>query len=157
MISQINTLYDQDFNHWIETTIKQIQERRFQEVDWQHLVEELETMGKSEKRAFASNLMVLIAHLLKLRVQADAPDSTKGSWYNSVIEHRARIKADLADNPSFNSLLEEAIAKAYKESRNLAIKQSKFAKSGVRLPKESEYSLECPFTADQILNEDFFT
>jgi hypothetical protein len=156
MVSQINALYERDFNRWLETTIQQIQERRFQEVDWEHLLEELVDMGKSEKRAFTSNLMVLLAHLLKLQVQADAPDSMKGSWYASVIEHRARVKADLADNPSFKNFLKEAVKKAYQEARNLAIKQGRFAKFGVRQSKESEYPLECPFICDQILDDDFY-
>jgi predicted DNA-binding ribbon-helix-helix protein len=156
MASQINALYERDFNRWIEVTIQQIQERRFQEVDWQHLLEELADMGKSEKRAFTSNLMVLLAHLLKLQVQADAPDSMKGSWYDSVVEHRARVKADLADNPSFKNFLDEAVKKAYKEARNLAIKQSKLAKLGIRQPSESEYPLECPFSCDQLLDDNFY-
>lgn len=156
MANQINVLYERDFNRWIEVTIQQIQERRFQEVDWQHLLEELEDMGKSEKRAFTSNLMVLLAHLLKLQVQADAPDSMKGSWYDSVVEHRARVKADLADNPSFKNFLDEAVKKAYKEARNLAIKQSKLVKLGIRQPSEFEYPLECPFSCDQLLDDNFY-
>ena len=68
-------------------------------------------MGKSEKRALESNLMVLLAHLLKLKIQHDAPDSMKGSWYSSIVEHRQRVLDNLADTPSLKSFLTEALEK----------------------------------------------
>lgn len=156
--TQLQTLYNHDYNLWRETIIKQIKENRFNEIDWEHLLEELEHMGKSEKRAFISNLMVLLAHLLKLTVQSDAPDymRVRGSWYDSVIEHRARVKKDLAENPSFKSFLESAIEEAYQQGRKLAIKQGKLAGFGVRKPIESEYPIGCPFTDEQILDDDFY-
>ncbi|ACK73270.1 protein of unknown function DUF29 [Gloeothece citriformis PCC 7424] len=150
------SIYDQDFNLWREITIQQIREGKFNQVDWEHLLEELEDMGKSEKRAFVSNLMVLITHLLKLKIQADAPDTMKGSWYDSVAEHRTRVKKDLDENPSYKNYLPEAVTKAYQDGRKLAIKQSKLAKLSVRQPSETEYPLECPFSLDQILDDDFY-
>ncbi|WP_013323823.1 DUF29 domain-containing protein [Gloeothece verrucosa] len=151
-----NTLYDQDFNQWRETTIQQIREGQFNQVDWEHLLQELEDLGRSEKRAFISNLMVLITHLLKLKIQADAPDTMKGSWYDSAAEHRTRVKKDLAENPSYKNYLPEAVNEAYKDARKLAIKQSKLAKLGVRKPAESEYPTECPFSLEQILDDDYY-
>ncbi|MFM6134181.1 MAG: DUF29 domain-containing protein, partial [Sphaerospermopsis kisseleviana] len=73
-------LYEQDFNLWRETLIIQIKEKHFHDIDWEHLLLELEDMGKSEKRSFLINLTILIAHLLKLIVQSDAPEMMKGSW-----------------------------------------------------------------------------
>jgi hypothetical protein len=79
-----NQLYERDFNVWRETIIKKIKQQDFNDIDWEHLLLELEDIGKSEKRSFLSNLTILIAHLLKLTVQADAPEMMKGSWYSSV-------------------------------------------------------------------------
>lgn len=107
-----NQLYDQDFNLWRESIIDQIKQHRFNEIDWEHLLLELEDMGKAEKRSFKSNLTILIAHLLKLTVQADAPETMRGSWYSSVTEHRFRIKKDLEENPSFKSYINEIIYQA---------------------------------------------
>ncbi len=59
----ITQLYEQDVNLWRENIIKQIKNKNFQSIDWEHLVTELEDMGKAEKRAFISNLTILIAHL----------------------------------------------------------------------------------------------
>ena len=80
----------------------------------------------------------------------------KGSWYSSITEHRFRIKKDLQENPSFKNYLYEVIFIAYADARKLAIKESKNAKLGVRKPDESEYSLDLPFTLEQLLDEDFY-
>ncbi len=150
------TLYDQDLQRWIEQTIGQLRNREFESLDIEHLIEELVDLGKSEKNTLKSNLMILLAHLLKLRVQSDAPDTMKMSWYSSVLEHRQRVLNNLADTPSLKSFLGEAVEKAYADGRKLAIKEGKLAKFGVRMPSESEYSLICPFSIEQILDEDFF-
>ena len=151
-----NQLYERDFNVWRETIIKQIKQQDFNDIDWEHLLLELEDMGKSEKRSFLSNLTILIAHLLKLTVKADAPEMMKGSWYSSVTEHRFRVKKDLEENPSFKNYLHEVIFIAYADARKLAIKESKNAKFGIRKPEETEYPLDFPFTIEQLLDEDFY-
>jgi hypothetical protein len=151
-----NTLYDRDLQRWIEQTIQQLREREFGSLDVEHLIEELVDLGKAEKNALKSNLTILLAHLLKLRVQHDVPDMMKGSWFSSVLEHRQRVLNNLADTPSLKNFLVEAVEKAYPDSRKLAIKEGKLAKFGVRVPEESEYPMVCPFSIEQILDEDFY-
>ncbi len=149
-------LYEQDFQQWIETTIYQLQKGDFSSLDIDNLIEELTELGKSEKRALESNLMILLAHLLKLKVQHDAPSSMKDSWYRSIIEHRQQVQKNLRDTPSLKSYLETAIKKAYSDGRKIAIKEGKLTKFGVRIPQENEYPENCPFTVEQILDEDFY-
>ncbi|NES20297.1 MAG: DUF29 domain-containing protein [Symploca sp. SIO3E6] len=149
-------MYQQDFNCWRENIIEQIKARNLSAIDWDNLLVELEEMGKSEKRAFISNLTILIAHLLKILVQTDAPDSMKGSWYSSVTEHRFRVQKDLQESPSLQSYLEEAIAKAYQDGRKLAIKEGKRASFGIRQPNPEDYPHQCPFTIEELLDEDFY-
>ena len=151
-----NQLYEQDFNLWRQSIIEQIKEHRFNDIDWEHLLVELEDMGKSEKRSFISNLTILIAHLIKLTVQSDAPEMMKGSWYSSVTEHRFRVNKDLEENPSFKNYITEILSKSYTDARKLAIKESKKAKLGVRKPTDAEYPLNCPFLIEQLLDEDFY-
>jgi hypothetical protein len=151
-----NTLYDRDLQRWIEQTIQQLREREFGSLDVEHLIEELVDLGKAEKNALKSNLTILLAHLLKLRVQHDVPDMMKGSWFSSVLEHRQRVLNNLADTPSLKNFLVEAVEKAYPDSRKLAIKEGKLAKFGVHVPEESEYPMVCPFSIEQILDEDFY-
>jgi hypothetical protein len=151
-----NTLYDRDLQLWIDQTIQQLKNREFNLLDIEHLIEELLDLGRAEKNALKSNLTILLAHLLKLRIQADAPDTMKGSWYSSVLEHRQRVLDNLTDTPSLKHILVETVEKAYPGSRNLAIKEGKLAKFGVRIPVDHDYPIECPFSIDQILDEDFY-
>lgn len=150
------TLYNQDFQFWIEQTIHQLQKREFESLDVEHLIEELIDLGRAEKNALKSNLKILLAHLLKLKVQADVPNTMKGGWYDSVVEHRQRVLDNLADTPSLKSFLVEVIEKAYPDARKVAIKESKFAIFGIRIPEESEYPTTCPFSIEQILDEDYY-
>ena len=62
----------------------------------------------------------------------------------------------MTDTPSLKSFLVEAIEKAYPDARKLAIKEGKLAKFGVRIPEQNEYPLICPFSIEQILDEDFY-
>jgi hypothetical protein len=151
-----NTLYDHDLQLWIEQTIDQLKNREFELIDIEHLIEELIDLGNSEKNRLKSNLKILLAHLLKLRVQSDAPDIIKGSWYSSVLEHRQRVLDNLEDTPSLKRFLGEAVEKAYTDGRKLAIKEGKLARFGLQIPEESNYPLICPFCVDQILDEDFY-
>ena len=142
----VKNLYDQDFQLWLSQTINQLENQRFDQLDLEHLIEELTDLGKSNKRSLESNLIILIAHLLKLKIQQDAPEMMKSSWLDSVSEHRQRILYDLEEIPSLKSHLKTAIAKVYPSSRKLAIKEGKRAKFGVRVPLKKEYPLDCPFT-----------
>jgi len=85
----LQTLYEQDFQGWIEQTIRYLEAGQFERLDAQHLIEELADLGRSERRALTSNLKILIAHLLKLLIQRDVPEQVKGSWYDSVLYYRA--------------------------------------------------------------------
>ncbi|PSF35448.1 DUF29 domain-containing protein [Aphanothece hegewaldii CCALA 016] len=149
------TLYNQDFQIWLEKTIASLKNRDFNTLDVENLIEELTELGKSEKRTLESNLMILLAHLLKLQVQHDAPSSMQ-EGYSSIIEHRQRVLKNLRHTPSLKSYLETAIQSAYSDARKIAIKESKLAKLGVRIPDEHEYPVICPFSVEQILDEDFF-
>ena len=134
-------LYENDFELCLSQTINQLENQQFDQLDLEHLIEELTDLGKSNKRSLESNLIILIAHLLKLKIQQDAPEMMKDSWLDSVSEHRQRVLYDLEEIPSLKSHLETAIAKVYPSSRKLAIKEGKRAKFGVRVPLEKEYPL----------------
>lgn len=152
----LEPLYEQDFQIWIDSTIQHLRNGQFESLDLEHLIEELNSLGKSEQNALKSNLMILLAHLLKVKVQFDAPDTMKMSWYNSIIEHRQRVLSSLEDTPSLKSFLVQAIEKAYPQACKLAIKESKFAALGVRIPDDSEYPNVCPFSLEQILDDNFY-
>lgn len=138
------TLYETDYQQWIETTVEKLHSRDYANVDWDNLIEEIEDMGRSERRSLESNLIVVLLLLLKWQYQ---PERRSGSWEGSIIEHRRRIKKALKESPSLKPYLESILAESYVE----AVKQA-LAETG--LPLET-FPLECPYELAALLNDDF--
>jgi len=141
----IQSLYEQDFNLWIQNHILLLKEQRFSEIDTAHLIEELEDMAKGDKREVVNRLIVLIAHLLKWQFQ---PSMRGNSWSSSINEQRTQLHYLLADMPSLKGYLTEAIDKAYAPAFKLASQDTK-------LPV-STFPDSCPYNQSQLLNEDFY-
>ena len=150
------SLYEQDLQRWIEETTKLLKNHDFNALDLDHLIEELNDLGNSSKLALESNLTILLAHLLKLTIQANVPETMKNSWYNSVDEHRQRIKKQLQKTPSLKSYWDTALAEAYPDAKKLAMKEGERAKFGISPPSPKDYPNTCPFSQAQILNDDFY-
>jgi hypothetical protein len=139
-----SSLYDQDFYLWIQTTAKQLKKGKFAEVDLANLIEEIESMGKSEKRAIKSNLIVVLMHLLKYKYQ---PEKRYNSWKGSIREHRRRLREAFVDSPSLKLYFEELLPMCYQDARKQASDET-----GLSL---DAFPVEFAFTADECLNEDF--
>ena len=95
--SNTNNLYNEDYYLWLQNTVQLLREGKFSEVDAANLIEEIEDMGKSEKRALESNLVVLLLHLLKYKYQ---PSKRTNNWKSNIREHRRRIRKAFRDSPS---------------------------------------------------------
>ena len=137
-------LYETDYLQWIETTAEKLHSRDYANVDWDNLIEEIEDMGRSERRSLESNLIVVLLHLLKWQYQ---PERRSGSWEGSIIEHRRRIKKALKESPSLQPYLESIFAESYVE----AVKQAK-AETG--LPLEA-FPLQCPYELTAVVDDEF--
>jgi len=97
MTTAITSLYERDFYLWLQTTINLLKEGKFSEIDLENLLEELESMGRSDKNALKSNLRVLLMHLLKYKYQ---PEKRTNSWVYTIREHRKRIRDTFKTSPS---------------------------------------------------------
>ena len=106
-------LYEQDYYQWLTQTTKLLKEKKFTQLDLENLIEEIESLGKSEKRAIKSNLIVVILHLLKWQYQ---PQKRSNSWKSSIREHRRRIQELLTDSPSLNNYLETEYPDIYQDA-----------------------------------------
>ena len=100
-------LYERDYYLWLSHTAQLIKEGKFSEVDAANLVEEIEDMGRSEKRAVKSNLIIVLLHLLKYKYQ---PAKRTNSWKASIREHRRRLRDDLKTSPSLKRYFEDVFA-----------------------------------------------
>jgi hypothetical protein len=137
-------LYDEDFYLWIEVTAKQLKAGNFAEVDLDNLIEEIESMGRSEKRALKSNLLVVLMHLLKYKYQ---PEKRSNSWLSTIFENRRRLKEVLTESPSLRKFFSEVFNECYQDARKQAALET-----GLNL---ETFPAECPFTTDECLNSDF--
>ncbi|MCG6138354.1 MAG: DUF29 domain-containing protein [Nostoc sp. LLA-1] len=145
-VSTNSQLYDQDFYLWLETTAQQLKAGKFAEVDLANLIEEIECMGRSEKRALESNLVVLLKHLLKHKYQ---PEKRTNSWLSTIFEHRRRLNKNLQDSPSLKNYFSETFGECYQDARQQAALET-----GLSL---DTFPVESPFTADECLQQDFLS
>jgi hypothetical protein len=125
--------YDQDLYAWAMTSARMLRDRRFDALDWEHIAEELESMGKSELRALESRLAVLLAHLLKWQFQ---PEKRSKSSQRTLIEQRKRIARLLRDSPSLRPTLGDILPDAYDSASRLAAEETG--------SDESEFPQACP-------------
>ncbi|PZO43979.1 MAG: DUF29 domain-containing protein [Shackletoniella antarctica] len=137
-------LYEQDFCLWAEATALLLKDGRFSALDLAHLIEEIEDMSGSQKRAVFSNLRVLLLHLLKYKYQADKRSQ---SWLSTIVEHRLRIEDDLDASPSLKAYLRGNVPKAYQKARKQAAIET-------GLPMDT-FPKQCPFTQADVVNLDW--
>ncbi len=144
--NQENTynLYEQDYHLWLVHTAKLVAENRFAEIDLVSLAEEIEDMGRSEKRAIKSNLRVLLAHLLKYKYQ---PSKRSNSWRATIREHRLRIKEAFQDSPSLKRYFDEVFDECYQNARAIAADET-----GLEI---ATFNTQCPFSKVEVLDSDF--
>ncbi len=133
--------YDTDFYAWTQEQARLLRTGRFDALDLTHLIEEIEDLGKREKRSLSSHLAVLLGHLLKWQYQPDYPH--KKSWRATINTQRRAVAKLLRDNPSLHSQLAEFIADAYPDGVDLAVAET---------PHDYDIFPEnCPWTPEQIL------
>jgi hypothetical protein len=138
------SLYDTDFVAWIDATAVQLRAKDYAAVDWENLLEEIDAMGRRERKSLRSNLVILLQHLLKWQHQ---PEMRSGSWKGSIREHRRRIRDDLLDSPSLRPYLTEIIAATYSDARAAAADET-----GLDL---SQFPDDCEYPIGQILDPAF--
>jgi hypothetical protein len=121
------TLYDQDYYLWLRTTINQLRTGQFSAVDLDNLLEELETMGRSQKRTIKSLLIRLLEHLLKLKCWDNERERNQGHWQGEIRTFRRQIKDELADSPSLKPYILEIFDECYQEARKEAADRSQLS------------------------------
>ncbi|WP_416673777.1 DUF29 domain-containing protein [Egbenema bharatensis] len=144
VVNKPSVRYDEDFNGWIEETIALLKAKRFEEIDVDNLIDELESMSKRDKREILSRLKVLLLHLLKWKYQ---PSHRSASWEITIRNNREEIAQILQDSPSLRSYPSEVLVQAYDSARKNAASET-----GLAIASISE---QCPFTIADILSESF--
>jgi hypothetical protein len=144
-MAQAYPKHDEDFYAWTQANASLLKQRKFEEIDVDHLIEELEEMGNSNENQLISRLGVLIAHLLKWQLQ---PDFRCRSWSGTIREQRIRIKRLLRKNPSLKILMASSVKESFEDA--LAI-----------LEKETPIDLNllpatCPYTLEELQDDECY-
>lgn len=140
-----NALYEQDFFAWTQEQARLLSERRFDDLDLENLIDEVQSVGSSEKREIRNRCKVLVAHLLKWKFQ---PGHRGPSWRRTISEQRDQLADIVSTSPSLRGYLSSSVARSY---------------GGATLDASSETGIaigvfprECSFTLEQALDPDFY-
>jgi len=135
--------YDTDSYAWAAEQAALLRSGRLSQLDIAHVAEEIEDLGKRERRALESRLGALLGHLLKWRFQADSPN--RKSWRATINAQRRSIAKLLGDNPSLRLQLHELLPDAYADAVDIAVAET---------PLDYDaFPQQCPWTIDEILGQ----
>jgi hypothetical protein len=137
--------YDQDFYGWTQEQAALLKAGRLNDLDIVNLIEEIETMGRSEKQELQSRLTVLLVHLLKWKYLPN--DRSKSERLNIEV-YRDHYFEVLTDNPSLNPLLSDIVSNAYRLAKVNAAQETEL--------DTHVFESECPWTPEQITDDSFF-
>ena len=143
-----NNLYEKDYYLWLEKTIYLLENNRFSDLDLENLIDEISSMGKSEKRSLESYLTRLLEHLLKLVYWQSELEYNQRGWKNEIRNFRLRIQQIIEDSPSLKPYVSEIFSSCYQNARKLFLDLSGMAENLVGLAPIC--------TIEQALNEDWF-
>lgn len=145
MPTKRNLEYERDFYAWAIHNAQLMREGKLSEVDIEHVAEEIESMGKSEKRELINRLAILLSHLLKWTFQ---PDKRSNSWKYTIEEQRDEVLDLIEESPSLKHEIEKQLERSYK-------KAVLFAATETNIGKEV-FPKTCSFSLKQVLDPKFF-
>lgn len=141
----MTTRYDSDFYGWTQEQADLLRSGSLSELDTQNLLEEIESMGRSERRELESRLEVLLAHLLKWKYQEGRRSR---SWTLTIIGQRQKVSRCLKESPSLKHKLNESLEGAYSDAVIAAERETQISRS--------VFPETCPWTFEQIMDIDFY-
>ncbi|MFP4124024.1 DUF29 domain-containing protein [Coleofasciculus sp.] len=144
-MGQFSPAYETDYYAWTQQQAQFLQQQQWNCLDIVNLVEEIESLGRQERRELRNRLGVLLAHLLKWQFQ---PQNRSRSWLATIREQRFQVRQLLAESPSLKPYLVEAIELAYQSAVNLAVRETGLS--------YKTFPPECAYSSEQVLESEFF-
>ena len=118
------SLYESDYCLWLDTTLQQLKNNDFKNLDLANLIEEIESLGRKERAELLNRLIVLFEHLLKLKYWQQELDRNQRGWNNTVIEQTNQIEILLEDSPSLKPSLDAIVERAYARALKVTKKKT---------------------------------
>lgn len=141
--------YELDFYAWLNRQAQALRSHDSEFLDWDHLAEEIEAMGASQKRELTSHLKTLLTHLLKWNWE---PDKRSLSWKNSVENARDELSDLFEQSPSLRSKVGEVLPKAYKRAMREAANEMGYDE----YQRQMLFPQLSPWTFEQLMDEGFW-
>ncbi len=139
--------YEADFYAWSMGQAAALRARDLESLDFENLAEEVEGLGRSDRRELRNRLIRVLEHLLKCQFQ---PARHSRSWEKTLIVQRTNIAALVEDSPSLRRELPQMIERAYTSAQRIAAKEMRLEQWSERFPAT------CPWSVEQILDADFY-
>jgi hypothetical protein len=144
LTTAVSSLYEADFFRWTEMMAAALRSGDVSQLDLENLAEEIESLGRSDRRELKSRLVVLLQHLLKWQFQSELRSK---SWRSTLNEQRRQILDLLDDSPSLRSVMGLFLDKCYADARREAADETD-------LPI-AMFPIDCPYAIEAILNVEF--
>jgi hypothetical protein len=139
------TLYDRDYNLWVLETVKQLQHRDLDALDWDNLIEEVRDFSRRDQRKLESLLNRIFEHLLLIVYWQRELIHNQEHWEREVLTFRLQLNRLLKDSPSLRNYLENYLPEGYAKGRKLAAQ--------LPLATFPEFPIA---SLDQVLDEDWW-
>ena len=144
VLTNLQQLYETDDYLWLLETIDLLKQGRFDEVDLENLIEELEDLGSEKKNAVESLLEQVIRHLLLLQYWIEENETNRYHWQAEIVSFRNQLKRRLTGN------LRNHLAK---EMLNLYADALKYVQ--IKTKFKVNFPTECPYSLEQLLDIDY--
>lgn len=136
--------YEEDFYAWTVEQARLLRAGELSGIDVENIAEEIESMGRSDRREINNRLIVLLVHLLKWQLQ---PQMQSKSWSATIRELRRKVEELLSELPSLRPTVPEILPQAYAEAREDAQEETGLG--------ETAFPETCPFTPEEVLSRGF--
>ncbi|MEY2914664.1 MAG: hypothetical protein RLZZ184_3973 [Cyanobacteriota bacterium] len=137
-------IYEQDYTEWLDITLNQLQNRDLENVDWEHLIEEITALGNEQRRKVESYLLRLLIHLLLYNYWSSEKDRSGRGWEKEIDKFRLEL---LLESKFLYNHCTKILDKIYIKARNNAIRKSELS--------PEIFPENCPYSLTEILNPEW--
>ncbi len=145
-LSELKDLYEKDFVAWVDETVEQLRRGEVKSLDWEHIIEEIEGLGISERHRVDSFLLQLLIHLLLYRYWESERERCANGWEEEIANFRLELEFSFESRTLYNYFLQR-IDIVYPKALGRVKKKTK-------LPAAT-FPETCPFTVEQLLDNEF--
>ncbi len=144
---KMQQIYNEDLVLWLDKTVEQLRDRDIENLDWEHLIEEIEGLGSEQRHKVTSYLKQLLLHLLLYQYWLSEKELCARGWRTEITNFRDELEELLQSKTLYNYSLQK-LDEVYLKARRLAIQKTELF--------SDTFPQKCPFTVEQILDFEFF-